>query len=287
MFKKLHYLDVLLIIALGVLTFLVYTNVSQFNYNWQWDSAWSFLVKYDESEGYSLGVMTSGLLVTLKIVFWSTIIALVVGGILGVSRISRILFLKLFSRTYVELIRNIPPLVFLFIFYFFISSQIMPLANIATWTQGLSATQKQWITIFFVKPELIENFVSGAICLALFEAAYIAEIVRAGLESIPKGQWEASSSLGMSWYRQVRHVILPQATMRVLPPLAGQVISLVKDSSILSIISIQELTFSTLELQVSTRRMFELWLMTAGLYFMVCFCFSILFRTLEKRKNSI
>jgi polar amino acid transport system permease protein len=130
---------------------------------------------------------------------------------------------------------------------------------------------------------LLPNFLSGLICLALFEGAYVTEIVRAGIEAVPKGQWEAASALGMNSGQMMREVVLPQAVQQMIPPLAGQFISLVKDSSLISLISIQELTFAGTELAVSSGRVFEVWLTVAALYFLLCFGLARLFRRLERR----
>jgi len=100
---------------------------------------------------------------------------------------------------------------------------------------------------------------------------------------VPRGQWEAAATVGLSRTATLRDVVLPQAVGRVLPPLAGQFISLVKDSSLVSIISIQELTFIANEVTVSTGRVFEVWLTAAALYFLPCLALSLAFRRWERR----
>ncbi len=117
--------------------------------------------------------------------------------------------------------------------------------------------------------------------IALFEGAYITEIVRAGIQSIEKGQWEASHALGLSRWQQMRHVVLPQAVQRILPPLAGEFINTIKNSSIVSVISIQELTFQGMELLAATRLTFEVWMTVAGLYLVVCLLLSLAVSRLE------
>ena len=109
-------------------------------------------------------------------------------------------------------------------------------------------------------------FLSALITLAIFEGAYITEIIRAGIQSIEQGQWEASSALGFNSLQRMRYVILPQAIQRILPPLAGQFISTIKDSAIVSVISIQELTFQGMELMASTYLTFEIWITITILY---------------------
>jgi ABC-type amino acid transport system permease subunit len=99
--------------------------------------------------------------------------------------------------------------------------------------------------------------------LAVYEGAYITEIIRAGIQSIDKGQWEASSGLGFTRAQQLRYIIFPQALRRIMPPLAGQFISTIKDSAIVSVISIQELTFQGMELMAATFLTFEIWITMA------------------------
>ena len=131
--------------------------------------------------------------------------------------------------------------------------------------------------------ELFSNAISGIICLALFEAAYITEIVRAGIQSIERGQFEAGDSVGLSPLQVMRWVVLPQAIQRVIPPLAGQFITLIKDSSLVSLISIQELTFLAQEVAYSTQYVFEIWIFVAAMYFCVCYLLALLFGKLEIR----
>ena len=102
--------------------------------------------------------------------------------------------------------------------------------------------------------------------MALYEGAYITEIVRAGIQSVERGQWEASYALGLSWWQQMRYVILPQAIQRIIPPLAGQFISTIKDSAIVSVISIQELTYQGMQLMAATYLTFEVWTTVALMY---------------------
>ena len=113
-------------------------------------------------------------------------------------------------------------------------------------------------------------------------AAYIAEIVRAGIQSIPIGQTEAGYTVSLSRLKILRYVILPQAIQRVLPPMAGQFITLIKDSSLVALISIQELSFLAMEIAISEQRFFEVWLAVGFMYFTVCFVCSLVFSRLEK-----
>lgn len=129
----------------------------------------------------------------------------------------------------------------------------------------------------------LDRITSGIAALAIFAGAYIAEIVRAGIQSIPKGQMEASRSLGMNYFQAMRYVILPQAIKRTLPPMAGQFISLIKDSSLVSVISITDLTKAGREIVSSTFSPFEVWFVVAVMYLVLTSGLSFLVQILERR----
>jgi polar amino acid transport system permease protein len=137
------------------------------------------------------------------------------------------------------------------------------------------------LALLFAPPARLSGFLAGLATLVLYEAAYITEIVRAGIQSIEKGQWEAAHTLGLSRWQQLRYVILPQALQRILPALAGQLISTIKDSAIVSVISIPELTFRGLELMSATYLTFEVWITITALYFILTFAFSLGVRRVE------
>ena len=202
---------------------------------------------------------------------------------MGVMRTSKRLFPRMVSRLYVEFVRNMPPVVFLFIFYFFISSQLIPILGIDEISVRASPTTLVFLEMALGPPELFSNVISGIICLAIFEAAYITEIVRAGIQSIDRGQIEAGQSIGLSQFQVLRWIVLPQAVQRMVPPLAGQFITLIKDSSLVSLISIQELTFLAQEVAYSTQYVFEIWIFVAVMYFCICYSLAWLFGRLEKR----
>lgn len=122
---------------------------------------------------------------------------------------------------------------------------------------------------------------SAILTLAIYEGAYMTEIVRGGIESIEKGQWEASDALGLSKFQRMRYIIFPQALKRILPPMAGQLISIIKDSAIVSVISVQDLTFRGMELMASTYRTFEIWITITVMYFILTFACSYAVGKLE------
>ena len=236
----------------------------------------------------------AGLLIALLVIFlvvalvtlighgiW-VLLATIFGTIAGVLRTTPKLFNRLVGRTYVELIRNVPPLVLIFISYFFVSDQIMPLLGVDEFIRARSETTQRIVSFFFATPAMLSAFLSGIVTVALFQGAYITEIVRAGIQSINKGQWEAAYALGLSWRQQMHDVILPQAIKRVLPPLANEFINTLKYSAIVSVISIQELTYQGMQMMAATQVTIEVWLTITAMYLIMCLILSFGVQWLER-----
>jgi polar amino acid transport system permease protein len=268
----------------AVVAYLAWRAEAVVKYRWNWGLVAPYIIRYDETQHrWVANLLLQGLLETIRIAIWAGLFALIIGVVMGLCRLSHNLLLRLIARSYVELIRNIPPLVFIFVFYFFLTGQVTPFLGIDQFVRTASPGTLAVIDALFGQPRFLPAVVSALVCLSLFEGAYVTEIVRAGVQSIEKGQWEAAASVGMSRLLTLRLVVLPQAIQRVVPPLAGQFISLVKDSSIVSLISIQELAFLGSEVSASTGRVFEVWIVVSALYFVVCFGLSLAFGKLERR----
>lgn len=203
---------------------------------------------------WQAGPLTTGLLMTLWLSAAASLIGLIIGLVSGLCRVSNNLTLRSLSTFYVELIRGTPLLVQIFIFYFFLGTVLD-----------------------------IGRVVAGISALGIFAGAYVAEIIRAGIQSIPKGQTEAARSLGMNATQNMIYIVLPQAFKRVLPPLAGQFISLIKDSSLVSVIAITDLTKSGREVITSTFATFEIWFTVALLYLLLTSVLSQLISWIERR----
>lgn len=206
------------------------------------------------TRGWHVGPLMQGLWVTIWISFLSGIFGLVLGVFTGLCRVAKNPALRGGAIIYVELIRGTPLLVQIFIFYFFVGTVLN-----------------------------LDRVVAGVGALGIFAGAYVAEIVRAGIQSIPRGQMEAARSLGMSVPQAMRHIILPQAFKRTLPPLAGQFISLIKDSSLVSVIAITDLTKSGREVVTSSFATFEVWFVVAALYLVVTSVLSQVIFWMERR----
>ena len=271
----------LLLLAAAIYT--VYKIHIGFSYKWNWGAIPQYFLRYDaDINTWVPNVLLQGFFTTIRLSIWATIFATLIGVAMGLFRVSRSLFRRLIGGTYVELIRNLPPLVIIFIFYFFVGDQILPLLGVEEFIRNSSQGTQTVFTVLFAPPTLFTAFLSALITLSIFEGAYITEIVRAGIQSIEKGQWEASSALGFSRWQQMRYVVLPQAVQRILPPLAGQFISTIKDSAIVSVISIQELTFQAMELMAATYLTFEIWITITFMYLMLTLSCSLAVERLER-----
>ncbi len=283
--KKLKFtlLDaVILLIVAAILGYISYRITVGLHYNWNWGAIPQYLFRRDAETGkWTANLLMQGLFTTIRLSIWATLLATILGTVAGFFRISKSLFKRLLGRTFVELIRNTPPLVLIFIFYFFVSDQIMPILGVDEFARNASARTQSILTFLFAPPRFLTAFISATVTVAIFEAAYITEIIRAGIQSIEKGQFEAAHALGLSWRQKMQHVILPQAIQRILPPLAGQFISTIKDSAIVSVISIPELCFQGMELMAATYLTFECWITITVLYLILTLSLSLAVERLE------
>ena len=213
---------------------------------------------------WRVGILMEGLWLTLKVSIIAIVFGVLIGLFAGIARISSNPALKWSAITYIEFIRGSPLLVQIFIWYFVLGTLI----NNILVKKGIGQIPPLWF---------------GVAALACFAGAYVAEMVRAGIQSIHFGQIEAAKSIGMTYVQSMRYIILPQALRRILPPLAGQFISLIKDSSLLGLIAIRELTKATREVITTSLQPFELWFVCAILYLILTFSLSMFVQYLERR----
>ena len=286
--KRVTALDAVFLLLIIIAAVYLYFRIkSGLEYNWNWSVIPQYLFRYDAEKGrWVANVLIQGLLTTIRLSIWSTLLAMLLGLLMGLFRTSSGLLSRLLGGTYVFLTRNLPPLVLVFICYFFFSEQLMPILGLEEFIRSLSPQGQEVFAWFFTTPSRASSFVSAVLTLSLYEGAYIAEIVRGGIQSIDKGQWEASHALGLSRWSQMRFIILPQAIKRMIPPLAGQFISTIKDSAIVSVISVQELTFQGMELMSATYRTFEIWIVVTGLYLLLTLSLAFAARCLENKFKS-
>jgi len=205
--------------------------------------------------GYAIPYMLRGTLVTLEISFWAMALATLVGVVMGLISVSDLRGLKTVIRAYVYFVRGTPALVQIFLVYF-----ALPRIGFE-----------------------LSSFWSGVVALAFNSAGFIAEIVRAGLQSIDAGQSEAALSIGMTSRQTIMHILLPQSLRRITPPLTNEVITLIKSSSLLSVISITELTRSA-QLIIAERFVpFELYAALAVYYLVIISVLSRASEYVERR----
>lgn len=233
--------------GLIVLLFLTGIFVFAFQsvmYHWGWDSIYPYRAKFFQ-----------GWVVTLIISILSLVLSLVIGLILALSKRSRFLPLRYATHAYVESIRSSPLLVQILIFFYVVATAL----------------------------HFNSRFFAGVIILALFEGAYICEIIRAGIEGIGKSQLETAKAIGLTKSQTYRYVIFPQAFRHILPALTGQFVSLVKDSSLLSIISVNEFTLNAREVNSFTYSTLECYIPLAVGYWIITVPISLLSKRLEEK----
>jgi polar amino acid transport system permease protein len=223
------------------------------DYNWQWYRVKAFLFTF-ENGTFTRGLLLDGLFITLKISGVSLVLALALGCVSAFARLSVYPSLRAVAWIYVEIIRNTPLLIQIFVMYFVIS----PVFNLSA-------------------------FASAVIALSLFEGAYSSEIIRSGIIHVPAGQWEAARSVGLTTAQTYAKVIIPQMLRQTLPMLAGQSVSLIKDSALVSTIAIYDLTMQGQRIVSETFLTFEIWFTVALCYLTVTASLSFAVRVVENR----
>ena len=238
--------------TLFFLGFLFYLGNKSLNYNWQLQKIFQFFFITSE-EGLQIGVLLKGLKLTLLISLIALFLSIIIGAVSAFLSLSNSFSGIILSKFYIGIIRNTPVLIQLFIFYYIIAP------------------------IFY-----LDRLWSGILCLSFFEGAYVSEIIRGGIRSISKNQWEAGYSIGLK-KKQVRlKIILPQAMKIILPPLTNQLIYLIKNSAIVSVIAILDLVAEGRNLIADNFLSFEVWFTIAFIYFIINISLSFFIRYLKK-----
>jgi polar amino acid transport system permease protein len=235
------------------IAYIIVKGASEQGYHWQWYQVPKYLFTLEDGT-FTAGPLLQGLKVTLNITWISMILTNAIGLMTALLRLSDSIVGRTFARIYLEVTRNTPLIVQLFFIY------------------------------FVVAPVLgIDRLLSAVLALSLFEGAYASEIYRSGIVSLPKGQWEAAHSLGLSLFDTYRKIILPQAIRRVLPPLTSQTISLIKDSSLVSVIAVYEMTMQANAIVAETFLTFEIYFTIAAIYLLITVILSQLVAMLEQK----
>ena len=234
------------------------------SYNWNWQV---FLQPSATGEGTDLAWLLEGLkwTVTLSLTAW--IIALIVGSIIGVLRTVPNRWLGLIAAIYVEVFRNIPLLVQLFIWYF-VLPEVLP--------GQMGHNFKQ------MNP-LAQQFLSAMVCLGLFTAARVAEQVRAGINSLPRGQKSAGLAMGFTLTQVYRHVLLPMAYRIIVPPLTSEFLNIFKNSAVATTIGLIELSRQAQQLVDFTAQPYEAFIAVTLLYLLINVTVMFLMRRVEQK----
>ena len=233
-----------MLIAFLLAALLFYFSFQQLNYHWNWSAIYKYRQKF-----------LQGWLATVWISLASLGLSTGIGLLFALGQRSRFLPLRYFSKLYIEIVRGTPLLVQILIFFYVVADAF----------------------------HVTERYRVGILTLSFFTGAYISEIIRAGIESIGQSQLESARAIGLTQAQTYRYVIFPQALRQILPPLAGQFVSLIKDSSLLSVIGISEFTLNAREVNANTYSSLESYLPLAIGYLLLTLPLSLWTRYLEEK----
>lgn len=240
-------------VIIGVIVFGAYTGAQAMGYNWQWYRVPQYFYTVTD-DGFQWGEIAYGLVQTLKISITSFVFATVLGIVVALMRLSGLVICTAVSIGFLELIRNIPLLVLLYLFYYVLG----PIFG-------------------------FDRYTASVLCLGVFHSVLISEIFRAGINAVAKGQWEAATSIGMSKGQAYRYIIMPQSVRFVLPPMTGEAVHMVKSTAIVSVIAVAELTTIGRNIISDTYMSFEIWFTIAAVYMALTLTLSIGVSFVEKR----
>lgn len=240
-------------LAVGLIVYGSYVGARNMGYNWQWYRVPGYLFSYAE-DGFQWGEIALGLAATAQICLISFSLAMALGLVVATLRLSGLVVGSAVAVGFLELIRNIPLLVLLYLFYYVLG----PIFGLG-------------------------RYAASVLTLAAFHSVLISEILRAGINATPRGQWEAAKSIGMSTLQAFRHIILPQSARIMLPPMTGEFVHLIKSSAIVSVIAVAELTTIGRNIVSDTYMSFEIWFTVAAVYLAMTLVLSAGASYLERR----
>lgn len=230
--------------AFLLIALVFYFAFHRLQYGWNWEAVYEYRQKFIQ-----------GWLVTVAVSASALILSLLIGMLCALIQRARFLPLRYLGKLYIELIRGTPLLVQILVFFYVLADAV-----------GME-----------------NRYLVGVLTMALFSGAYITEIIRAGIESLGESQLESARAIGLTKAQTYRYVVLPQVIRRILPPLAGQFGALIKDSSLLSIIAVSELTLNAQEVNAFTYSALESYLPLAAGYLALTLPISLFSRYLEKK----
>ena len=234
-----------------------------------------YLALFNENYEIAWERISEGLWLTIKITLYAFVLSLTLGIFLGLGRIAEVdpnksvalrgaaVFYRNVSRTYIEFIRGVPILPLIF----FLALVIIP--DVTDWL-GVSR-------------QTVDEFWRGVIALSIIYGAYIAEVIRGGVQSVPRGQFEAGRAVGMSRLKTMRYVVLPQAMRAIIPPLGNDFIAILKDSSLLSVLAVAEVTRLARQYSSGSFKFRESYVVLVFIYVTLVLVLSFLLTKLEER----
>ncbi len=240
-------------IVIAAIIWLAYVGAQSMGYNWQWYRIPQYFYTFTD-DGFQWGEIMIGLVKTIQLSLTSFIFATILGLIIALLRLSGLVVGTAVAIGFLEFVRNMPILVLLYLFYYVLG----PVFS-------------------------LDRYTASILCLAVFHAALISEIFRAGINAVPIGQWEGATSIGMSKAQAYRFIVLPQSIKFMLPPMTGEVVHLVKSSAIVSVIAVAELTTIGRNLISDTYMSFEIWFTIAAVYLILTLLLSVGVSRLEKK----
>ena len=249
-----------IVIYLLIVASILYSSfrgAQSMGYNWQWYQIPKYIYSYTD-DGFQFGELMFGLWTTITLSFSALILAMLFGLLVALLRLSGLVIGTKVAICFLEFVRNIPLLVLVYLFYYVLGPVFK-----------------------------YDRYTASILCLAVYHSALISEILRAGINAVAQGQWEAAKSIGMSKAQSYRYIILPQSIRFMLPPMTGEVVHMVKSSAIVSVIAVAELTTLGQNLISDTYMAFEIWFTIAIIYMVVILILSIGASLVEKRYTVI
>ena len=234
------------------------------NYNWNWRIFWQLS---PDGQGTYFHSLIVGLGWTLATALAAWVMALVLGSVLGVLRTTPSKWAVRLGNAYVELFRNIPLLVQMFLWYF-VLPELLP-RGLGTWIKQM--------------PPPWGAYIPAVLCLGFFTAARVAEQVKAGIQSLPRGQGMAGTALGLNYWQTMGKIVLPQAFRNMLPILLTQSIILFQDTSLVYVLSITDFLGAASKVAQRDGRLVEMYIFAALVYFVICFAGSLLVKQLQRK----
>lgn len=242
----------LYLLVIWLLVRVALNGAEAMGYNWQWYRVPDYLFRFTEN-GFEWGEIATGLVATLKLSLQAFLLAIGAGLIIALLRLSNLVVGTAIAVTFLEIVRNMPLLVLLYLFYYVLG----PIFG-------------------------LDRYAAAVLCLGVYHSALVSEILRAGIRSIDRGQMEAARSVGMSTMQAGRFIVLPQSVKFLLPPMTGEAVHLIKSSAIVSVIAVVEMTTVGRNIISDTYLSFEIWFTIAAVYLTVTLVLSLAASRMEK-----